>query len=184
MVREFTLKLLRDDAKIFLEEHDFKVDVKKFESGLSTLNTSLLNGIKVIHENGGLYPTKTDKPCWWDRHTFTTHPIPIPRKLIYGLNGNVLEIHGEGFFYSFENCYAYLKELQLEREIKNLISIFSFIYPEKKLNSASDWRTLKDVGMGDIDIATFRSGHYHVQLTENIYFIPCVVKCKSTEFEN
>ena len=181
MVRLFRIKVLIEEDNKYYKGKEVIVNVKKALTGMSTIDPSLICGLKIFQDNGGFYPKKADCPCWWDRHKFDTQPIPIPLRIVFGLKGEILEIYGRGYFYSFENCYAYLKELKMEKEIRNLLKLFKLFYPDKELISASDWRCLKDVGDGTTNITTFRSGHYHIYPTANVYIFQTATKYKTIE---
>lgn len=150
---------------------------QEFSVGLSKSNRSLLIGINLLDSTGNSYPTKTDTPCWYDKEKFTSAPIGIPLKM--ETFDHVMIFYVEGFFYSYESCYTFIKNSKDDRyknSIKYLKILFQREYPDKKLKEAPDWRLLKSSGMGNMSIKEFRSNMSILKKSSNIYFVPAVIE--------
>lgn len=179
MPRLFTLKVKSD------QDTEYKTlspnEIKSIIQDMSLLKHNQLNGLQIFMTNGGKYPSKTDAPCWWDRHKIPDdiHPIPIPRKIIKDISGNIIEIYGDGFFYSFNNCKAYLEEMKMNMELENLEILFEYFYPGKILKRAGDWRCIRGIGTGDVEISIFRSESFNMVETYGIIFLQALVRCNT-----
>ena len=129
--------------------------------------------------NGPL-PSSTNKPCWWDRHVFTTTPIGCPlryhpnkkdglekerfEKNMKSANINVDSnnfFETEGYFCSFPCCHAYILSQRNSVKYKDsavLLSRMFEIFHGIKANypTAPSWKILKEYG-GHLTVQEYRA---------------------------
>lgn len=134
--------------------------------------------------NGSPYDTDSGKPCWWHRHPFEGKAIGIPVRVT--ISEGRLKIYMDGIFCSYECAYSYLnEELKkyypyrdniYENSEKLLKQLYHEQYPEKSLRCAPDWKSLKDVGNGDLSVREFieKLSSYELTETPNYDTVPVV----------
>lgn len=178
---EFTLTLPKNriDELFALKfgKINLVTDLEEIKSGLTKLNITALSGIKLFGPNGEI-DTKTDQPCWYDRHKFDHDLIRLPYRKCRKFGNTIY--YGEGVFCSFNCCKAYLNEMKWQPKFEQsnilLNELFHKQNPNSTLKASCDWRLLSEVGSGDISISTFRQGNITYKKSHEIIFVPIIKK--------
>jgi hypothetical protein len=135
--------------------------------------------IPCLCENGETLPSKTNIPCWWDRHTFSTHPIGCP--LFYNAKKNIM--FTEGVFCSFPCIKAYILDRPRDERYAESISLLMIIVARLygkviDIPIAGSWKHICDRGGGPHSIIQYRDTFGRLEYTETCNKrIPLMVDC-------
>lgn len=123
-------------------------------------------------------PQYTNTCCWWDRHTFATHPLglPVSRK------GDAFET--DGVFCSFGCMKAYLLENIKNIRYKNSMTLILVLYKLlfqrdiETITPSPHWKLLSVYG-GHLDIMDLRKaiGNTVYEETINEVKMQCSSRC-------
>jgi len=131
---------------------------------------------KVCNKNGNPYDRECGKPCWWHRHAFDGMAMGIPIRIFKDT------IYMDGIFCSYSCVYAYLidhyekmvgkRNPNYSNSLTLLKQLFDEEFPGEELEPAKDWRLLKDVGNGSLNVQEFIFSLKGIRLTPrpNLFF--------------
>lgn len=156
------------EMRIFFENVNLRIQKQNVPTISQTKVQTFLNVQDTDHRYvfinrlGETYPEKTDRHCWWCRHSFETAPLGIPIRKLVEDNHTCYDM--EGVFCSFECQYAFLcdnsqgSNLFSYRYSKSLlVELYRLLGHEGELKQAPDWKLLETVGTGNLTIKQFRS---------------------------
>lgn len=140
---------------------------------------------EVYCKDGNPYERDCGKSCWWHRHPFEGLAMGIPIRVV--IKSGVRKIYMDGFFCSYACTLAFLEEELKKTQSRRdpnysqsktlLLQLFEEEFPGEKLLPALDWKMMKDVGNGNLNLREYLSGMKGIRLVQhpNCSFTPVTI---------